>query len=109
MTESAQVRLSTPLIGPLLNDEETARAFAALILCRLHGKAELVKQQPLRAKDEGADWVVMGSHQETAKLPGTGAWLIRVRKSDCRVETFGHYEPLELPDDLKPFFAREKG
>ena len=109
MTESAQVRLSTPLIGPLLNDEETARAFATLILTRLHGKPELVKQQPLRVKDEGSDWVVMGSHEEAGKLPGTGAWLIRVRKSDCRVETFGHYEPLELPDDLKPFFPPGKG
>jgi hypothetical protein len=38
--ESAQIRLTKTLTGPLLNDEETARAFAALILKRLHGGAE---------------------------------------------------------------------
>jgi len=77
--ESLLVQLATALLGPLLNDEETARAFAALILNRLHGAAELAKQQPLRVTDQGTDWVITGSHQESGKLPDTGAWFVRVR------------------------------
>jgi hypothetical protein len=50
----------------------------------------------------------MGSYQEPDKLPDTGAWFIRVRKSDCRVEKFGHYEPLEIPDEVKLFIANAK-
>lgn len=107
--ESAQLRLTKTLTGPLLNDEEMARAFAALILERLHGGAELAKQQPLRVIDQGTDWLVMGSYQEPGKLTDTGAWLIRVRKSDCRVERFGHYEPLDIPDEIKPFFPSAGG
>jgi hypothetical protein len=106
--ESAQIRLTKTLIGPLLNDEETARAFATLILNRLHGEAELAKQQPLRVMDQGTDWIVMGSYQEPGKLADTGAWLICVRKSDCRVEKFGHYEPLEIPEEIKSFFPSTK-
>lgn len=107
--ESTEIFFSKALFGPLLNDEETARAFAALILNRLHGDAELAKQNPLRVMDQGTDWVVMGSYQEPGKLVGTGAWFIRVRKSDCRVEKFGHYEPLEIPDEVKTFIANTKG
>jgi hypothetical protein len=107
--ESLHIRLFRPLIGPVLNDVEAARAFAALILKRLHGDAELEKQQPLRVVDQGTDWVVMGSHQEPEKLPGTGAWFVRVRKSDCRVEKFGHYEPLEIADEVKAIIAKAKG
>lgn len=106
--ESTQIRLFTSLIGPLLNDEETAAAFAVLILRRLHGEVELIKQQPLRVTDQGVDWVVMGSHQVPEKLPGTGAWFIRVRKSDCRVENLGHYEPLDVPEAVKNLIAAEK-
>jgi hypothetical protein len=50
----------------------------------------------------------MGSYQEPGKLTDTGAWLIRVRKSDCRVEQFGHYEPLDIPDEIKPFFPSDQ-
>jgi hypothetical protein len=106
--ESTQVWFATALTCPLLDTEETARAFAELILKRLHGEAELGKQRPLRIADEGADWVVTGSHQEQDRLPGTGAWFIRVRKSDCRVEKFGHYEPLEIPEEVKSFIADAK-
>jgi len=107
--ESAEIFFSKALFGPLLNDEEIAQAFAALILRRLHGDAELAKQQPLRVTDRGTDWAVMGSHQESGKLPDTGAWFIRVRKSDCRVEKFGHYEPLEIPEEVKAYIAKAKG
>jgi hypothetical protein len=74
-----------------------ARKFAALLLKGLHGEAELAKQEPLRILDEETDWVVMD------RLPDTGAWMVRVRKSDCRVEKFGHYEPLEVPEEIKSF------
>jgi hypothetical protein len=107
--ESSLVWLATALVGPLLNDEETARAFAALILNRLYGEAELTKQQPLCVTDQDKDWIVTGSHQEPDKLPGTGAWYIRVRKSDCLVKEFGHREPREIPDEVKPFIANAKG
>lgn len=106
--ESSQIWLSKTLIGPLLNDEETAQAFASLILQRLHGEAELRKQNPLRVMDQGTDWVVMGSYQEPDKLVGTGAWFIRVRKSDCRVEKFGHYEPFEIPEEVRSFIVNAK-
>src|ERR1700722_8349809 len=106
--ESIHIGLATSLMGPLLNDEATVRAFAALILKRLHGEAELAKQDPLRVTDEGVDWLVMGSYQEPRRLPETGAWLLRVRKSDCRVEKFGFYEPLDIPDEIKSFFLRTK-
>jgi hypothetical protein len=106
--ESTEIFFSKALFGPLLNDEEIAGTFAALILNRLYGAAELAKQQPFRVTDEGTDWVVTGSHQEPDKLPGTGAWFIRVRKSDCRVEKFGHWEPREIPDEVKSFIANAK-
>jgi hypothetical protein len=106
--ESPEVWVATALTGPLLNDEEMARGFAELILKRLHGEAELTKQQPLRVADEGGDWVVMGSYQEPGGLPYTGAWMIRARKSDCRVEKFGHCEPREIPEEIKSFFQIAK-
>jgi hypothetical protein len=67
--ESSQVWFATALTGPLLYDEEIARKFAALILERLHGAVEVVKQQPLRIIDQGTDWVVIGSFQEPERLP----------------------------------------
>jgi hypothetical protein len=106
--ESLHIWLAKGLNGPLLNDNAVVEAFAALILKRLYGESELARQQPLQANDMGADWVVMGSHQEPSRLPGTGAWFIRVRKSDCRVEKFGHYEPLDIPDDVKEMIAKAK-
>jgi hypothetical protein len=106
--ESAEIFFSKALFGPLLNDEGVASGFAALILTRLYGEAELAKQQPLRVTDHGADWLVMGSRQEPGKLPGTGAWFIRVRKSDCKVEKFGHYEPLEISEDVRAIIGKEK-
>jgi hypothetical protein len=106
--ESTEIFLTKALFGPLLNNEEIARTFAALILKRLYGEAELAKQQPLRVTDDGTDWVIVGSHQEPGRLPGTGAWFIRVRKSDCRVEKFGHNEPLEIPEEVRPLIANAK-
>ena len=104
--ESPEVFFSKALFGLLLNDEGIAREFAALILQRLYGEAELRKQEPLRVTDRGTDWLVMGSHQEPGKLPDTGAWFIRVRKSDCKVEKFGHYEPLEIPEEVRAFISK---
>ena len=104
MTDTEETLLTTAataVLGPLLNDEAVARAFAALILKRLCGENELAKQQPLRVTDANTSWVVMGSHQEPGMLPDTGAWCVQVRKSDCRVEKFGHYAPFELSDDVK--------
>jgi hypothetical protein len=106
--ESTEIFFSKALFGPLLNNEEIVRIFASLILNRLYGEAELAKQQPLRVTDQGSDWLVTGSHQEPGRLPGTGAWFIRVRKSDCRVEKFGYSEPLEIPDEVKSFIANAK-
>ena len=97
--ESRDIRLFCSLTGPLLNDAATAQGFAALILQRLHGQSECAKQQPFRVVDQGDDWLVMGSHQESERLPGTGAWFIRVRKSDCRVQKFGFYEPLDFSEE----------
>ena len=108
VSESFDIKLSQALFGLLLNDEEMARAFAALILKRLHGEAELAKQQPLRVTDEGTNWLVTGSYQEPGKLPGYGAWFIRMRKSDCRVETFAHSGPLDIPEEAKPYIAEAK-
>ena len=106
--ESVQIWFATALSGPLLNDEEVARAFAALMLQRLYGAGELTKQLPLRVTDQGESWLVKGSYQEPGMLPDTGAWFIEVRKSDCRVEKFGHLEPLELSDDVKSILANAK-
>jgi hypothetical protein len=106
--ESPQIWLAKALTGPLLSNAGMAREFAALLLKGLHGEAELAKQEPLRVLDEGTDWVVMGSYQEPDRLPDTGAWMVRVRKSDCRVEKFGHYEPLEVPEEIKSFFVNAK-
>jgi len=107
--ESFDVKLLKALFGLVLNSEEIAREFAAMILKRLYGEAELTKQQPLRVTDEGKNWFVMGSYQEPGRLPDYGAWYIRFRKSDCRIETFAHYGPLEVPDEVKPYViaARE--
>ena len=100
---------ATALMGPLLKDEEIACAFATLILRRLHGNVELAKQQPFRVTDQGASWMVMGSYQEPGMLPDTGAWCIEVRKSDCRVEKFGHYAALEVSEEVKSIIANAKG
>jgi hypothetical protein len=105
--ESASLFIATALVGPLLNDAEVARAFAELILCRLHGDAEVKRQRPLRVTDQGTDWVVFGSHQEPGQLPYTGAWMVRVRKSDCCVKKVGHWEPREVPDEIKSFFPSD--
>ena len=96
-------------MGPLLNDEEVARAFAALILRRLCGEAELAKQQPLRVTDQEEFWLVMGSHQEPGMPPDAGAWFVKARKSDCRVEKFGHYAPLEISEEIKSILRSAKG
>lgn len=106
--ESVQICFATALSGPLLKDDEIAQAFAALILQRLYGTDELAKQQPLRVTDQGESWLVKGSYQEPGMLSDTGAWFIEVRKSDCRVEKFGHLEPLELSDDVKSILANAK-
>ncbi len=106
--ETAQIGFATMLMGPLLNNEEMARTFAALILQRLYGGDELAKQQPLRVTDKGEAWVVTGSYQEPGMTPETGAWYFRIRKSDCRVEEFGHYEPRELPENVKSILASAK-
>jgi len=50
----------------------------------------------------------MGSYQEPGMLPDTGAWYIRVRKSDCRVEEFGHYAPLDVSEEVKSLIAHRK-
>ena len=106
--ESIQIWMMKGLNGPLLNDTAIARTFAALILNRLYGEAELAKQQPLRVIDRDPDWLVEGSYEESGRLPGTGTWFIKVRKSDCRVDSFGHYEPLEIPDEVKEMIAKAK-
>jgi len=106
--ETAQIGFATMLMGPLLNNEEIARAFATLILQRLYGGDELAKQQPLRVTDKGEFWIVMGSYQEPGMPLDTGAWYLRVRKSDCRVEEFGHYERRELSENIKSFIANAK-
>jgi hypothetical protein len=105
--ESASIFIATALVGPLLNDTQIACAFAELILCRLHGDAELEKQKPLTVTDYGTDWVVFGAHQEPGRLPHTGAWMIRFRKSDCCVKKVGHWEPREIPDEIKSFFPSD--
>jgi hypothetical protein len=108
--ETAQIGFATMLMGPLLNSEEMAQTFAALILQRLYGGDELAKQQqPLRVTDKGEAWVVMGSYQEPGMPPDTGAWYLRVRKSDCRVEEFGHYERRELSEEVRSILASRKG
>jgi hypothetical protein len=96
--ESRDTRFFGSLNGPLLNEPTIARDFATMLLRRLHGDAELAKQQPLSVVDQGGDWVVMGSHQEHGMRQGTGAWFVRVRKSDCRVQKFGHFEPVGVPE-----------
>lgn len=106
--ESSEIFFSKALFGPLLNDAEIAQEFAALILKRLHGEAEVLKQQPLNVTDQGTDWLVMGSYQEPAKLPRTGVWFIRVRKTDCKVDKFGHYEPLEIPEEVGALTPKPK-
>ena len=108
-SESLHIWLSKPVMGPLLNDEDIARAFAAMILKRLYGEAELAKQQPLRVADQGESWIVEGSFQEPGRLRGTGRWFVRMRKSDCRVETYGHCDPWDIPDEVKAAIERAKG
>lgn len=105
--ETACVFVATALVGPLLNNAEMARAFAELILHRLYGNSEVTKQKPLRVVDEETAWFITGSFQEREEPPGTGAWLLRVRKSDCRVEELGHYRPREIPDEIKSFFPSD--
>ena len=105
--ESPEVWVATSLLGPLLDDAGIARLFAELILRRLHGDAELDKQRPLRVTDQGTDWVVVGSYQEPSQIPGTGAWMVRVRKSDCCVRKFGHWQPTKIPDEIKSFFSQD--
>lgn len=95
--ESAEIFFSKALFGPLLDTEDRARAFAVFILSRLHGEAEVIKQKPLRVVDQDPEWLISGSYQEVGKLPGTGMWFIRVRKSDCRVVGHGHWQPLDSP------------
>ena len=103
--ETPCVFVANALVGPLLNDAEIARTFAELILRRLYGDAEVRRQKPLKVTDRGTDWVVAGSYQEPDQLPG--AWTIRVRKSDCRVEELGHYMRREIPDEIKSFFPSD--
>lgn len=106
--EALLTAAATAVLGPLLNNEEIARTFATLILQRLYGSDELAKQQPLRVTNQGESWLVMRSYQEPGMLPDTGAWFICVRKSDCRVEKFGHYAPLDVSDEVKSFIANAK-
>src|SRR5215475_2127344 len=105
--ETSCVFVATALVGPLLNDAEIAQTFAELILRRLYGDAEVAKQKPLHVVDERTVWSIRGSYQELDRPPGTGAWTLRVRKSDCRVEELGHYQPREIPDEIKSFFPND--
>jgi hypothetical protein len=99
--ESPEISFSKALFGPLLKDEQSARDFAVLILTGLYGEAELAKQKPLRVNDQGSHWLILGSYQQPGKPPSAGACFIRVRKSDCQVEKFGHYQPLDLPEEVR--------
>ena len=95
------------LNGPLLNDEAIAETFAALLLKRVYGEAELARQRPLRVTDQATDWLVEGSYQGPDPFSGMGAWYIKFRKSDCRVEGYGfHAPPMELPDEVKEAIAQ---
>jgi len=95
--------------GPLLNDEAIAETFAALLLKRVYGDAELARQRPLRVTDQASDWFVEGSYQGPDPLSGAGPWYIKFRKSDCRVEYYGfRAPPMEIPDHVKEIIARAK-
>ncbi len=96
------------LNGPLLNDEAIAETFAALLLKRVYGDAELARQRPLRVIDQTTDWLVEGSYQEPDEIPGNGAWYIIFRKTDCRVEGYGYRGRMEIPDEVREIIAQVK-
>jgi hypothetical protein len=107
--ETPEIFFAKALFGPLLGDETVARALAELILTRLYGEAELARQQPLQVTDDGIDWLVRGAYQEVGKPLGNGSWFIRARKSDCRVEKFGHLEPRPVPEEVEAALRERQG
>ena len=107
--ESFTTRLQKPLFDALLPDEEAAQEFGALILKRLHGEAELSRQQPLRATDQDEDWLIEGSPQTASRLLRPAAWFIKVRKSDCQVDEHGYWFSMETPDAVKAIIDKMKG
>ena len=96
--------------GGMVTSAATARDIATAILKDHHGRAELAKQQPLKAVDEGESWLVRGSCQEPGEAAGVGSWLIRIMKDDARVVKINHRgPPLDPPEEIKALIQQSRG
>jgi hypothetical protein len=85
--------------GAMITSAETAVGVAKAILQGHYGEAEVARQQPLRAKDDGASWLVEGSYRDPGLEPeGGGSWYARIMKDDGRIVSLGHrIHALEFP------------
>jgi hypothetical protein len=105
------VLLTKAYHGGVVISADTAVGVATAILRGHYGKAEVARQKPLRATDEGASWLVGGSYRDPDLEPeGGGSWYIRIMKDDGRVVALGHrIAALELTDELKALAERSGG
>jgi hypothetical protein len=59
-------------------------------LCEAHyGKAELIRQRPLRAVDKGSCWRVEGIFNRDGNIQGSGHFFLSIEKYDGRVTDIG--------------------
>lgn len=96
--------------GGMINSSETAIAIASAILKGHFGEEELLRQQPLQARDDGESWFVKGSYRDLDLEPvDGGAWFIRMMKDDGRVVDLGHrILDLEIPEEVKPLIEQRR-
>jgi hypothetical protein len=74
-SHSAFVLLTKAYHGGVITSASTAVDVAAAILKGHHGEAELSRQRPLRATEQGESWLVEGSYVDSDLGPeGGGAW-----------------------------------
>jgi hypothetical protein len=104
--ESGQVQLTKTLMGPLLNSEPMVLNFAKMIFIRLYGEADVAEQQPFKVVDENTYWRVEGTWDKSGHY--AGRLFLRVRKSDCWVELFGHDYPMNIPAEVQALIDQSK-
>jgi hypothetical protein len=71
-------------IGNLVTDDITAVTLAETLISRKYGEETLIKNRPLKAREEGEFWVVEGKDQK----PGVLKTTVRINKADARIDEF---------------------
>jgi len=84
-TSGPKYVLST-LTGDLVKNSDSALSIAKILVSANYGDEVLQEQAPLSVADEGTHWMIEGSLNKNRDNEGPGRILIKIRKSDSKVE-----------------------